>query len=587
MKKHAIITGLILVLLFGMNVCQANENVEVLLNKSLKVTFNGEMQEFKNVNGEKVYPISYDGTTYLPIRSISSLFKTAIKWDGETNSIWLGEGELDVTSSNKILEFISEPNENIEVLLNQEIKIYYNSNVQEFTDVAGKLVYPLSYKGTTYLPVRAVSNLFDLKIEWDGNHNIVSIFNDVENMKEKTAKNKQDKTIFETDNYSKFIKENNEYLYQEYKEYGYDKYNQFEEYAKYYYYTEYISDIEAEISDKVEELAEKLKERDINFNSYAQLIYMIVNNLTIEEAIEQKIFDYIVPADENNKSQIPNDVLLSFVGFSNESDKKYGDLLTNVKDVLNNYQVTIAAYEINKDLIATLELDESLKMYDNEEKLYITSNGMVFSMPGYALKIDKNLTRYQTGEKAEYYVGNISSDSEEYKYRTWKKTFDNSKFSYYTPIKNDDINHLMVYGYNFFNYSSRIFDKTQTITSVDEWKADGIYIKEDSMFDSEPTYCVVIKNSDENFDVFYIASDSEIYKYSNIPFKYDYYMNTEKAGIIKENNNGNLEIYLNINELYLEYNGPYFYADDYFIRVEDINTDEFDVDKFVKSYYEN
>ena len=181
MKKICIIFGLLFVILFCFNVCQANENVEVLLNKSLKVTFNNEIQEFKNVNGIKVYPISYEGTTYLPIRSISSLFKTAIKWDGETNSVLLGKGELDVTSSNKILKFNAEPNESIEVLLNQEIKIYYNSSIQTFTDVNGKIVYPLSYNGTTYLPVRAVSNLFKLKIEWIAKDNTVSIFkNDME-----------------------------------------------------------------------------------------------------------------------------------------------------------------------------------------------------------------------------------------------------------------------------------------------------------------------------------------------------------------------------------------------------------------------
>lgn len=179
MKKSSIIIFLMLSILFSLNVCYANENIDVLLNKGLKITFNDEIQEFKNVNGVKVYPISYQGTTYLPIRSISSLFKTEIKWDETTNSIYLGEGKLDTISSNKIEEFTAEPNENIEVILNQEITIYYNGKIQKFTDVKNNTVYPLSHNGTTYLPVRAVSNLFNLKINWDGEKNLVSIVNNI------------------------------------------------------------------------------------------------------------------------------------------------------------------------------------------------------------------------------------------------------------------------------------------------------------------------------------------------------------------------------------------------------------------------
>ena len=151
------------------------EEVEVTLNKEIKVTYNNEIQEFQNAKGERVYPLSYEGTTYLPIRSISSLFNSKIKWDGNTNSIYLGEGELDTTSSKSVTSFTKGNNEKIKVKLNRAIKIYYNNKVQSFTDANGKAVYPLSYNGTTYLPVRAVSNLFELNIEWDGANKTIKI----------------------------------------------------------------------------------------------------------------------------------------------------------------------------------------------------------------------------------------------------------------------------------------------------------------------------------------------------------------------------------------------------------------------------
>ncbi len=169
----------ILMILATFSLCFAqSEEVEALLNKQIKVTYNGEYQEFQNVSGTRVYPLSYEGTTYLPIRSISSLFKSKIKWDGASNSVYIGDGELDTTSSKKVVNPSQGTNENIKVLLNKDIKIYYNNQVQTFADANGKVVYPLSYNGSTYLPVRAVSNLFNLKIDWDGPNNTVKISKD-------------------------------------------------------------------------------------------------------------------------------------------------------------------------------------------------------------------------------------------------------------------------------------------------------------------------------------------------------------------------------------------------------------------------
>lgn len=186
-KVFVVLLILVLVLLFGTIYLANTPEVDVILNRETKVTYNDAIQEFQNVNGVKVYPLSYEGTTYLPIRSISSLFKSKIKWDGKTNSIYLGEGDLDTTSCKEVSSFTKVTNETIKVILNRDIKIYYNNKAQTFTDVTGKIVYPLSYNGTTYLPVRAVSNLFGLKIDWDGVNNTVNIRKEQEQDESKTA----------------------------------------------------------------------------------------------------------------------------------------------------------------------------------------------------------------------------------------------------------------------------------------------------------------------------------------------------------------------------------------------------------------
>ena len=157
---------ILILICLNFNVIFASEEKKVILNKSLPIKFNDNYVEFSNVKGDKVYPISHEGTTYLPIRSLSSLFNIPIEWDGVYNNIFLGEGELDTTSSKKILTFKKEENENIDVLINKKIKVYKDNVLQKFKTENGDIVYPISYQGTTYLPVRAISNLYNANIEW-------------------------------------------------------------------------------------------------------------------------------------------------------------------------------------------------------------------------------------------------------------------------------------------------------------------------------------------------------------------------------------------------------------------------------------
>ena len=121
MKK--ILCCLSIFLIFFSSICLANsENISALINKKITINYGTDIHEhyvtgnieeeryhhatkylfencsFYDVKGNEVFPISYDGTTYLPIRAISGLLKIKIKWDGEKNSIYLGEGEIDFRS---------------------------------------------------------------------------------------------------------------------------------------------------------------------------------------------------------------------------------------------------------------------------------------------------------------------------------------------------------------------------------------------------------------------------------------------------------------------------------------------------------
>ncbi len=70
-----------------------NENISALLNREITITYKGEAQSFQDANGNTVYPITYNGTTYLPVRGVSNLVGLPVSWDQATNTVKLGTDE--------------------------------------------------------------------------------------------------------------------------------------------------------------------------------------------------------------------------------------------------------------------------------------------------------------------------------------------------------------------------------------------------------------------------------------------------------------------------------------------------------------
>ncbi|MDF3001638.1 MAG: copper amine oxidase N-terminal protein [Bacillota bacterium] len=59
----------------------------------IMVFYDFVIQTFKDTNGAAVYPLNYNGTTYLPVRAISRLMNEPIAWDNTAKLISIGDGE--------------------------------------------------------------------------------------------------------------------------------------------------------------------------------------------------------------------------------------------------------------------------------------------------------------------------------------------------------------------------------------------------------------------------------------------------------------------------------------------------------------
>lgn len=109
MKKKKLLTTLVLALaLFGAftlvsQAADGLQEIKAYLNSNISIKMDGETKVLTDANGVRVYPISYNGTTYVPIRAVANLLDIGVEWDKETQSVLLGKqpGGVDLLDTYK------------------------------------------------------------------------------------------------------------------------------------------------------------------------------------------------------------------------------------------------------------------------------------------------------------------------------------------------------------------------------------------------------------------------------------------------------------------------------------------------------
>lgn len=80
-----------------------------------------------------------------------------------------------ITSILSATVVFAAPVEKVKKVFFNNIKIYIDGNQIQPKDAQGNVVEPFIMDGTTYLPIRAVSNAFAKSVQWDGKTNSVYI----------------------------------------------------------------------------------------------------------------------------------------------------------------------------------------------------------------------------------------------------------------------------------------------------------------------------------------------------------------------------------------------------------------------------
>lgn len=82
------ISGMVVGTIFGgLAIVCANQAISAIQNTEIKVSLNGEVQEFVDeATNDIQYPITYDNRTYLPLRNVANLAGLAVDYDKSSNT---------------------------------------------------------------------------------------------------------------------------------------------------------------------------------------------------------------------------------------------------------------------------------------------------------------------------------------------------------------------------------------------------------------------------------------------------------------------------------------------------------------------
>ena len=67
------------------------QEIRAYLNSELKIRVNGQIQQLNDNTGNNVLPITYNGTTYLPVRAVSDVLNINVHYDQAAKEVVLGE----------------------------------------------------------------------------------------------------------------------------------------------------------------------------------------------------------------------------------------------------------------------------------------------------------------------------------------------------------------------------------------------------------------------------------------------------------------------------------------------------------------
>ncbi|MBP3361058.1 MAG: hypothetical protein J6N52_09420 [Clostridia bacterium] len=127
------------------------------------------------------YSITYNDTTYLPLRRMSEFMDKKVLWDGETGTAYLYDDTQLLDASAIKCEYDSDIFNTVRINIDGVTVVQPNEEYISGSGVA--MPYSILWNNTTYLPMRRLCELLGKEIYWNGDSRTVAVTDRQENVR--------------------------------------------------------------------------------------------------------------------------------------------------------------------------------------------------------------------------------------------------------------------------------------------------------------------------------------------------------------------------------------------------------------------
>lgn len=124
----------------------------------------------EDANGKDMEFLTYNGTTYIPLRMAGNWMGKNVVWDGTTRTVTLyGTTAKTYRTETTVLPDDDEQGTEgggLPATLETDIQIIVDGRTRTFKNANGQTVYPISFKNTIYLPVRSIGELSGMTVNY-------------------------------------------------------------------------------------------------------------------------------------------------------------------------------------------------------------------------------------------------------------------------------------------------------------------------------------------------------------------------------------------------------------------------------------
>lgn len=176
MRRKILSTVMVTVMVLALLPIGAQAAQEISVSRGINLYINDHVFIPRDVEGNEVFPFVYNGTTYLPIRAITSALGAEVSFANNTAIITRKEN-AEINHGVEWREDI-QPVANT-LTVSTDISVEVDSVPFVPQDVNGNHVPIYVVNGTTYVPVRALCDAFNIPVVWDGWNNRIYLGNHI------------------------------------------------------------------------------------------------------------------------------------------------------------------------------------------------------------------------------------------------------------------------------------------------------------------------------------------------------------------------------------------------------------------------